>query len=132
MSPLELLVDARYGAAMKGLPFAAALVALSLGCAKKDIGQPCEDASECEHDVCLGGTVLAHTNREICTKLCENDADCPDAGMCIGGSCEATCSSQGDCPDETLCRDGLCLVECRSQDDCVNATCPAPGQVCEQ
>ena len=110
---------------------ALAVVVLLLGCTKKEIGEPCEDASECKHDACAGASV-SNSVREVCTKYCSDDADCPDDGKCIGGSCEATCGSQEDCPEETLCRDGLCLVECRSQDDCINATCPAPGQVCEQ
>ena len=106
-------------------------VVLFLGCSKKEIGEPCEKADECEYDWCLDASV-ANSRRNICTKTCDSEADCPNAGKCIGGTCEATCTSQSDCPEETLCRDGLCLVECRSQDDCINATCPAPGQVCEQ
>ena len=104
---------------------------LFLGCAKKEIGEPCKDARECEFEWCLSAT-SGNSKRRICTNVCDSDADCPDGGTCISATCEATCKSQDDCPPETLCRDGLCLIECRSQDDCVNATCPAPGQVCEQ
>ena len=105
-------------------------VVLALGCSKKEIGQPCEEASECEFELCQlpGGP----SRRSTCTKFCDDSSDCPDQGSCVGGSCQAACSSQKDCPEETLCSDGLCMAECRSDADCINATCPAPGQVCEQ
>ena len=127
MTPRAL---ARYASLTMRLLLALTAV-LALGCAKKEIGEPCRDANECEFDSCLSAT-SSKSSRRICTKVCDSDADCPNMGTCIGGRCDAACTSQDDCPDETVCRDGLCLVECRSDDDCVNATCPAPGQVCEQ
>ena len=106
-------------------------VFLALGCSKKEIGEPCQEADECEFESCLSAST-AHSHRRVCSKACNSEADCPNEGVCIGTRCVAGCSSQEDCPDETQCRDGLCAIECRSQDDCENATCPAPGEVCEQ
>ena len=117
---------------MPRVSLACAVVAVLFGCSKKDIGEPCAEPSECEHEWCLTAA-FANSERDACSKPCDSDADCPELGICFsGGTCVPGCTSQGDCPDETVCVGGYCVVECRSDDDCVNATCPAPGQVCEQ
>lgn len=101
------------------------------GCSKKGVGEPCDDATECESDLCVDGSPALNTVRRVCTSYCKDDAECGSGESCFSGRCAARCEAQDDCPDENVCSGELCAVVCRSDADCVNAVCSTPGALCE-
>ncbi|GAB4304285.1 MAG: hypothetical protein Kow0090_19850 [Myxococcota bacterium] len=68
---------------------------------------------------------------------CENDSDCSDGKICVGGSCKFECESASECPAPLLCLANKCApcsdnAECGegefcSSGACIDAECQADG-----
>lgn len=84
--------------------------------------EPCNDDSQCpDWTLCLGG---------FCTNECIVDADCP-IGRCSGISCVG-CNRDSDCPGGSVCRGGDCQevrcvvdAECGEREACRGGGCVA-------
>jgi hypothetical protein len=88
-------------------------------------GQPCSFSDECCGGVCApdeNGNLVCGSTCIPLTGACTVDADCCDAGLCIGGSCSPNNNDcqpiGGACTEATDCCSGEC--------DTVNGVCVGP------
>jgi hypothetical protein len=74
-------------------------------------GAPCDRASECESDLCVGDPA---TGRGRCTQLCVRPADCPGIDPCLpaGGGVNVCFRNEtgAACRDGRGCVEGICLT----------------------
>ena len=111
------------------LPLLLAALALA-GCARKEIGELCQDDDECEFECRFPS--LPGAERKLCAKPCTDDADCPDGTSChIQVYCARNCKSDADCLDGTACDGTRCLPVCENADQCGNNGCSMPGSLCD-
>lgn len=80
--------------------------ALGVGHDGAIVGGPCRMKEECAMDsqCAIGGEFP----RGTCTKLCRDDADCPEGSGCVdiaGGLCLLLCNDDADCRDGYECED---------------------------
>lgn len=64
-----------------------------------DFGQPCGTETDCIEDACY---VPGTEQNSICSKLCNNDSDCPCGTLCLavggqGGNCFLACTHDDHC-----------------------------------
>lgn len=111
---------------------ALALLLAASACGRKDIGELCREADECESEDC---TVLGYPGadgKKQCSGPC--GGGCPAGAVCIAGTdCARACKADSDCPDGTACHAtfGACFAACESDDQCGTDMCPMPGGLCE-
>ena len=107
----------------------APLLVLAPAC-HKEIGELCKDDSECEFECYVAS--FPGAARTICTKPCDNDADCPAGTNChLQLNCARDCKTDADCLDGTACDGTRCLPICQSDDQCGNNGCSMPGSLCD-
>lgn len=79
------------------LALLAALAACSVSSdVSREIGARCDDQDECD-DRCLTGPRYPGG---MCSRSCDDDADCPDGSSCVGlgaGSCLYSCTGDPGC-----------------------------------
>jgi hypothetical protein len=81
-----------------------ALVGLAVSCGKADIGETCDQTSDCKDGLAcilkgsrdIGANGLECTTDKLCSKACATDTDCASLGSGL------ICLSE--------CHDGSCLV----------------------
>ena len=107
-----------------------ALLLATSACGRKEIGELCKDADECEFECRLASYPGARRN--ICTKPCTADSDCPDGTACeLQLYCARECKADADCFDGTACDGTRCLPVCERDDQCGNNGCSTPGRLCD-
>ncbi len=106
---------------------AALLFALLLVACKGDVGDLCEQQSDCAGELCFA---IARTNIRQCSQECpceegqkceggvycvvpctEADQTCPDGLVCYpdNGQCLPVCESDADCTQSGSCVEGMCI-----------------------
>lgn len=101
-------------------------------CGRKEIGELCKDADECESDDCAVLGYPGAEGKKQCSGPC--GGGCPSGAVCIAGTdCARACKADSDCPDGTACHAtfGACFAACESDDQCGTDMCPMPGGLCE-
>lgn len=97
----------------------------------QEIGEICEDDSDCKSERCVHGDWPAAADTRQCSQTCE--AGCPDGTICITGYCMRECSIEDAnvCPDETACFGtfSACFATCNDDSVCENNTCSSE-QLC--
>jgi len=103
---------------------------LSAGCGK-EIGELCEDDSDCASDICIHADWPAATDSRQCSLTC--DDGCPDGTVCVTGYCLLECTTGGTdpCPAQTACYGNFsaCFATCSDDTMCGNNTCSSE-QLC--
>jgi len=107
------------------LPLLGALLLITTSCGGKDVGELCQEDSDCESDSCRYASSPAARGSLQCTQSC--DESCPDGSVCVDGSCKRECSSVGSdaCAEGTACYPtlGACFATCSDDSECGNNTC---------
>ena len=67
--------------ALAVLALTVSLVACGGGRRDKGMGEPCGDADECRHALCVGGVA---GDAPVCTRSCATATDCPRGWACSG------------------------------------------------
>ena len=99
-------------------------VLLSTACGSKEIGELCEDDSECRTDRCSHASVPAASGTKQCTAPCTGG--CPDGSICVNEMCMQECDPGApDCAEDTVCDPYFkaCFGACSSSDQCAGGTC---------
>ena len=108
------------------------LAAALIACNRKEIGELCKDADECESQDCTPLGYPSADGKKQCSSACA--AGCPAGSVCIAATdCAQACKADSDCPEGTACHPtfGACFAACQTDDQCVNSACPVPGKLCE-
>ncbi|MCB9524928.1 MAG: hypothetical protein H6702_16330 [Myxococcales bacterium] len=96
------------------------------------VGDPCEEAGDCDQLVCFSPPAQDVWRNGYCT-LPDCDEDCPDEAECgrIFGRflCLKTCTRSSDCREGYLCADVsqnrlACIPRCRGNGDCKDPELP--------
>lgn len=68
----------------RALSFAGLLALFAVACGgrgEKAVGEPCGDASECRHGLCVAGVA---GEAPVCTRSCASTSECPRGWSCGG------------------------------------------------
>jgi hypothetical protein len=106
-----------------------------------EVGDPCEDARDCEQNlICewtevvgAGQPALLGAGGKRCTRECDSSIRCAGGEVCFSNTCLPECDSDDDCGSgETKCLDGTCALVCTDERPCSIGTCLMSGGFCEQ
>ena len=101
-------------------------VLLSTACGSKEIGELCEDSSECRSERCAHAFLPAASGTKQCTDSCTGG--CPDGSICVNEMCMQECDpSAPSCAEDTACDPFFkaCFGACQEDSDCMNGACSA-------
>lgn len=102
------------------------LVALLAVACKKELGDLCDDSSECESEVCYAVSPLGASHKKICVTSPPCPTDAKDIGECF-----RVCSA--GCFEGTVCHPGfqVCVAPCDGEGQCRNNTYNLITGICE-
>jgi len=97
-------------------------------CYSSDVGQRCDEASECASAICVTGVCRGGELGSVC----EEDAHCKEAlcaqGRCASGGISSPCLDTSDCQAglrcaRSVCSDGSAGSPCSVDSDCTGPAC---------
>jgi len=110
---------------LRPLTVLSALLLALTGCGK-DLGEICEEDTDCKSDQCARAPGSGAEEVAQCTLSC--DDDCPVGSTCVSDlRCLPSCDDSSSCPESTVCDPffGACFAACSDDSECGNNTCSA-------